>query len=166
MGSSVPLISSGRAFAVRTACTFSGVPEREDMMREEGGWWGREGGQGNGRETEKGGGGREGGQRQVITGQCTNTLFCFFSHFLLLFVRSVYCKTCRAATVDKTLKLYLCYSTIKFRHMSSLGLTSTQHLSCLPLSTKIASRQTRSVSWFWIQNQCKHTALDTNVSPT
>ena len=56
-------MSSGRAFAVRTACTFSGVPERED---DEEGREGRvmverqrkveEGGRG-----DRGGGGREEG---------------------------------------------------------------------------------------------------------
>ena len=32
MSFSLPLISSGRAFAVKTACTFSGVPEKKGTV--------------------------------------------------------------------------------------------------------------------------------------
>ena len=79
---SLPLISSGRAFAVRTACTFSGVPEKKGMV---------ERGKKEGRGRDRGDGGRRGGGRD--RGKYYKSLLAIYQHsvlllqpFLLLFV--------------------------------------------------------------------------------
>ena len=97
MSFSLPLISSGRAFAVRTACTFSGVPERKGMVeREEKGGEVKE--REGERERERERRGKDRGEGEVVEASITshywqsiNTLFASLAISVTLSKKIISC---------------------------------------------------------------------------